>query len=247
MHLWDRPEDSWRRWGDLDPYFAVLSTDPKFRKCNFDDVNRTAFRDSGEKSIAEIIDHCAIHWPGMGRDRALDFGCGAGRLVIPLARRFKSVTGVDISPDMRRLTKEYAAETGVTGVSTIETPEQAEGVFDFVHSLMVFQHIPPERGYKLLATLIDKIAPGGVAALQVPLDDRRSLPVRYLNVMRRFTPFNAVTNIARNRSWKEPLMRMYRYDLGRMCLLAHHKGIDTLRIWTFENERFPYAYVFFVR
>ena len=35
--------------------------------------------------------------------RALDFGCGVGRLTQALARRFDTVVGVDVSPQMVRL------------------------------------------------------------------------------------------------------------------------------------------------
>jgi len=41
----------------------------------------------------------AAVFPGALRPaRALDFGCGAARLVIPLAKRFEEVVGIDISP-----------------------------------------------------------------------------------------------------------------------------------------------------
>src|SRR6185369_2772384 len=39
--------------------------------------------------------------------------------------------------------------------------------FDFICSLLVFQHIPASAGYDLIRTLIGLLRQGGVAALQV--------------------------------------------------------------------------------
>jgi SAM-dependent methyltransferase len=45
----------------------------------------------------EFVDTAA---PDLPRRRALDFGCGAGRLTQPLADRFDHAVGVDIAPSM---------------------------------------------------------------------------------------------------------------------------------------------------
>jgi SAM-dependent methyltransferase len=48
-------------------------------------------------------------------DTALDVCCGPGRLVVPLAKRVKSVTALDASPKMLELCLDYAREEGVDG------------------------------------------------------------------------------------------------------------------------------------
>jgi SAM-dependent methyltransferase len=46
-------------------------------------------------------------------DTVLDVCCGPGRLVVPLAKRAKSVTALDASPKMLELCMDYAKEEGV--------------------------------------------------------------------------------------------------------------------------------------
>ncbi|MDR0886693.1 MAG: class I SAM-dependent methyltransferase [Clostridiales Family XIII bacterium] len=52
-------------------------------------------------------------------DTVLDVCCGPGRLVVPIAARAKSVTGLDASPKMLEYLDKYAAEEGVTNYKTI--------------------------------------------------------------------------------------------------------------------------------
>ncbi len=50
---------------------------------------------------------------------ALDVGCGAGTLAIPLARRTASVTAVDFSPEMLDLVRARCAKEGVQNVAAV--------------------------------------------------------------------------------------------------------------------------------
>src|SRR5262245_31636893 len=76
--------------------------------------------------------------------RALDFGCGVGRLTRALAARFESCVGVDVSPKMvdaaRRL------NDGVPNVEFVVNRDPdlrafATGSFDLVYSSIVLQHL----------------------------------------------------------------------------------------------------------
>lgn len=247
MMMWDRPVESWQKWGARDPFYAVLSTEPRFRNAQITDSDRAEFYASGGESIREILGHVAQFQPALARGRALDFGCGAGRLVIPLAQAFDAAVGIDISEDMRRLSLSHSAEKGLDNLTVASSVEEVTGSFDFIHSLMVFQHIPTRVGMQIMSQLLERVAPDGVAALQVPLADNAGLARRCVSVMRRFTPFNAATNVMRGRDWDEPLMRMYQYDLNAICMMARCQGFDTLRVWSFDNPRFPYAYLLFMR
>ena len=62
-----------------------------------------------------IVEHLHLH-PGMN---VLDFGCGPGRLTIPLARRIGpkgEVTAVDIQPGMIERAKEKAQAAFLTNI-----------------------------------------------------------------------------------------------------------------------------------
>jgi ubiquinone/menaquinone biosynthesis C-methylase UbiE len=77
--------------------------------------------------------------------KALEIGCGPGRLMRPLSRYFAEIHGVDVSDEMIALARERLrdipnAHPHVSdGASLAEFPD---GWFDFVYSYAVFQHVP---------------------------------------------------------------------------------------------------------
>jgi SAM-dependent methyltransferase len=80
-----------------------------------------------------------------GSWRALEVGCGPGRLMRPMSRHFVEIHGVDVSDEMITRSKEKLsdiphAHTQVCDGSTL--PMFADETFDFVYSYAVFQHIP---------------------------------------------------------------------------------------------------------
>src|ERR1700677_4457119 len=80
-----------------------------------------------------------------GNWRALEIGCGPGRLMRPMSRHFVEIHGVDVSDEMITLAKQKLrdipnAHTYVTDGSTL--PMFADESFEFVYSYAVFQHIP---------------------------------------------------------------------------------------------------------
>ncbi|MEN4007403.1 MAG: class I SAM-dependent methyltransferase [Methanobacteriaceae archaeon] len=52
-------------------------------------------------------------------DTVLDIGCGNGVITVPLAKKAKSVTAMDISPKMLDLLNKNAAKEGLTNISFI--------------------------------------------------------------------------------------------------------------------------------
>ncbi len=77
--------------------------------------------------------------------RALEIGCGLGRLMRPLAARFAEIHGVDVSDEMLRRASENLREVPNARVHLTTGADLAmfpDGHFDFVYSYAVFQHIP---------------------------------------------------------------------------------------------------------
>ncbi len=77
--------------------------------------------------------------------RALEIGCGPGRLMKPLSRHFGEIHGVDVSDEMigiarRRLRDVPHAHVHATNGASLA--QFADESFDFVYSYAVFQHIP---------------------------------------------------------------------------------------------------------
>jgi SAM-dependent methyltransferase len=77
--------------------------------------------------------------------RALEIGCGPGRLMKPLSRHFGEIHGVDVSDEMIRLARERLAlipHAHVHATNGASLAQFADSSFDFVYSYAVFQHIP---------------------------------------------------------------------------------------------------------
>src|SRR6202047_2308755 len=77
--------------------------------------------------------------------RALEIGCGPGRLLRPMSRHFVEIHGVDVSDEMIALARQKLhdipnAHPHTTDGSSLRRFE--DEFFDFVYSYAVFQHIP---------------------------------------------------------------------------------------------------------
>ena len=102
--------------------------------------------------------------------RAVDVGCGPGNSTAVLAAAFPDakVLGVDSSPEM--LDAARSAHPGLSFAHADAAGGLAElpGSFDVVFSNACLQWVPDHP--VLLARLMGKVAPGGVLAVQVPVN-----------------------------------------------------------------------------
>ncbi|HKO56755.1 MAG TPA: methyltransferase domain-containing protein, partial [Thermoanaerobaculia bacterium] len=156
-----RYTDDWDELAQREPYYAVL-TEPRFLSGALDDEQRRAFFATGEADVERLL---AIAGPAFAPRTALDFGCGVGRLTLALAARAESVTGCDVSPRMLEIARRNAGEApNVRFVTTLD-----DAAYDFICSLIVFQHIPVREGLRLFAGLLRRLAPGGVAVIHFSL------------------------------------------------------------------------------
>ena len=108
--------------------------------------------------------------PKEGR-RALEIGCGPGRLMIPMSKHFGEIHGVDISDEMAALARQKLARIVHAHVhinSGADLSMFDDCYFDFVYSFVVFQHIPDKDvvlNYIREAQRVLK--PGGILACQL--------------------------------------------------------------------------------
>jgi SAM-dependent methyltransferase len=103
--------------------------------------------------------------------RALEIGCGPGRLMRPMSSRFGEIHGVDISDEMvaqaRRKLRDIP-HAHVHHVSGGDLALFASGYFDFVFSYAVFQHIPSaDLVFGYLREIVRVLKPGGLARLHI--------------------------------------------------------------------------------
>lgn len=210
----------WEEWARRDPYWAVLSV-PKFRRNALDDSALSEFFLSGREHVAHVLmvlrqnfrsDFKPLH--------SLDFGCGVGRLVIPLARCSNFVTGVDVSPTMLAEAKRNAELQNAANVRFLQTNDLDSVAFesvDMIHSFIVFQHIPPSRGEVILKKLLGKLKPGGLGALHLTVARNAPLAKRVIASVRRHSNIvNRACNLLQGRPVSGPAIHMYTYSLSNI-------------------------------
>jgi 2-polyprenyl-3-methyl-5-hydroxy-6-metoxy-1,4-benzoquinol methylase len=161
-----------RDWDDLarlDPLWAIASA-PRRRFGGWDEE---AFMASGRRKAEGLLRRLEELGVPARRERALDFGCGVGRLALPLADAFDRVTGVDIAPAMIEQARARAA--GRPGVEFVLNDREDLAVlgdarYDLVYSGLVLQHLPSrELALGALVALAARVAPGGVLVAQIPV------------------------------------------------------------------------------
>jgi 2-polyprenyl-3-methyl-5-hydroxy-6-metoxy-1,4-benzoquinol methylase len=245
--LKDNSDSSWKKWGDRDPYYGVLASD-EFKLDIITPEAKKAFFDSGRSHIRRVLSVAKDHFGEIGRKNALDFGCGAGRLVAALSGRFDSVTGVDVSPGMLSAAASDCAAQTITNVEFCLSDDQlslVRGKFDFVHSFLVFQHIPRIRGEVILSRLIHHLEPAGVIAVHVPFARHDSPGKQALHAVRKgFVPANIVVNLLKRRSWDHPFMQMNMYDMNRLLRVFSDSGLSDAFVEIADVGDFVSAFVF---
>nr|MEA2799115.1 hypothetical protein [Phenylobacterium sp.] len=210
----------WRELGKSNPYWGVISH-PDFQAENITPERIEQFYASGPFHIDPIAKELEKLTGAPPSGRALDFGCGVGRLAEAMLAYADQVTGVDISPGMLELARKRGSKVNYVG-------EIPAGPFDWINSFIVFQHIPPARGEAIIEDLLDKLAMGGMVSLQVTVwrEKTHEWP-QETGLKRLFQP-------QRQRRWarKLPLgqILMYDYDLSRIVRLLNRAGIEDMRL-----------------
>ncbi len=166
--LWNNSDKDWQTLGRVNPYYGVLSH-PEFLSANLNKDSLEEFFASGERDIEGVYSFIRAHIrPDFQPVRVLDYGCGVGRLVLPLARRSRVVVGIDVSPGMLEQARENCQKYGISTAILLHVDQMdslAPASFDLIHSVIVFQHIPVARGERILKKLIALLANGGIGAL----------------------------------------------------------------------------------
>ena len=219
----------WEEFGRLDPYYGVIS-DPKYLSHKLNDKARDEFFASGREHVARIS---ALFKEKLQVDltprRSLDFGCGVGRVLIPLADLSDETIGVDVSPSMLTEARANISERRLDNVQVVECDDSlsnVHGSFDFIHSFIVFQHIRPARGELIIERLLQHLAPEGVAALHVTYGVS-GVQAKAINFAHRRVPFaSQVFNLLRGRAWSYPTMEMNEYSIPRLIDIFGKQGID---------------------
>jgi 2-polyprenyl-3-methyl-5-hydroxy-6-metoxy-1,4-benzoquinol methylase len=211
-------DSDWQRIAESAPYFGVLS-DKRFLKPSEEDLQE--FFRTGAAHVSYILGTIRKRFGNFTPQSALDFGCGVGRTLIPIANCVQHAVGVDVAEGMRRLAKEHAAKNGVHVTVLDAVPENM--TFDWIHSAIVFQHIPPSRGYSLLKKIWNQLNQSGFMTLQITLFRDRTHVAEILRDLEAFSyDGDRVTRYVERQSHVGE-MSMYDYELSRVISLLDLK------------------------
>lgn len=228
--MFNRDTDrEWEKYGKYDPYYGVLTYD-KYRKSKMTDESKEDFFKSGYEYIDLVLKKIRKYIdPDYSVRRALDFGCGVGRLVIPLSKVAETVTGVDVSDSMLREAKKNCEARAIKNVDLEKSDDNLSsliGKFDLVHSFIVFQHIPVKRGESIFKSLIAKTEYRGVCVVHFTY--AKNCKIRKLvPLIKSYLPFaRNIINVIKGRDFFAPQMQMNNYDLNKLLFMLQEVNVS---------------------
>lgn len=159
--------ENWNTFGQKDPLWAIL-TEPtkKGNKWELDEFFQT-----GKKEISDLIKYLNEREISFSRSKALDFGCGVGRLTQALSDEFEEVHGVDIAESMISQAKKYNKHKDRCHyhVNVKEDLMLFDGNnFSFVYTNIVLQHMKPVYAKKYIKEFLRILSQEGVLVFQLP-------------------------------------------------------------------------------
>ena len=170
----DEIRKDWTTLGAAAPLWAVC-VDPAKRHGGWDDDE---FLASGRAEIDAAMARLAELGIAHGRERALDFGCGVGRLTQALCAYFEQCCGVDIAPSMIELARGHNGYGSRCRYEVNAAPDLrlfADGSFDFIYSSLVLQHMRRRYAKGYITEFLRILSPGGCLVFRLPSELRQPL------------------------------------------------------------------------
>lgn len=244
-----RSDAVWEILGRTEPYYGVI-TRGRFRRAQLDEPALHEFFQSGREHVEFVLGTIRNHlMPAFSPTRALDFGCGVGRCLVPLSAVCPAVVGVDVSDAMLAEARKNCDARSAGTVELAQADDalsQVSGPFDLVHSFLVFQHIPQKRGTRILRRLLGLLAPDGIGALQFLYSQRRGVLVPLVGSARKWLPgVNYLANLYFRKPLTEPRMEKNVYSLGGLFAMLQESGCGNVHVALHGAGEFASAFVFF--
>lgn len=234
-----RHGSEWDLLGELDPLWAVLS-DPSKKHGKWDEA---AFFRTGEVEIGAVLEVARELDHPERFERALDFGCGVGRLSRALAGHFGEVKGVDVAESMVTRAREMNRGQERCEFIVNERDDLAifpDAHFDFAYSNIVLQHLPTrEMIFGYLTEMLRTLRPGGLLVFQLP---------SRLPLLVRLQPRRTLFRVLRRLGIREPFLvrtlglhpiRMRHVPRGAVESFLSANGGEILRVVEATDRYFP--------
>lgn len=218
---------NWDGLGRVDPLWAILAYPERHR--GGWDGHEDDFFATGRQAVDEVVAMlgrvCAMP---TSTQRAMDFGCGAGRLTQGLAGHFERVDGVDIAASMVELASRHNRAGDRVEYHLNEASDLAlfdDDTFDLLLSIIVLQHIPNELKTGYLREFLRVLRPGGVAAFTVPSHGDWSIE----GIVRRVP--NSWQNVYRRRRYGyEDVMEFHPMRQARVEAVVREAGGEVVHV-----------------
>ena len=154
---------NWDAMGRRNPLTAILTT-----RLNWD-VGE--FFETGRREVEGLMRDIAELDAGPDVGRALDFGCGVGRLTQSLADHYDEVYGVDIAPSMIEKAESLNRHGGrcryvVNGEDNLRMfPDE---YFDLIYSNITLQHVKPVHALNYVKEFLRILSRRGIMVFHMP-------------------------------------------------------------------------------
>lgn len=175
-------ERTWEAHGRIDPFFGILSDPAKHGGRWAGDE----FFASGRAHVENLFRTLSDLRVPFARDACLDFGCGVGRLTVPLSDHFSRTVGVDIASSMIDRARQHNLSGDRCEFIVNREPDLglfSAAMFDVVHSSLVLQHMSPETALGYIREFFRVCKPGGLVVFQLPAELRPGGVVSTLDVL----------------------------------------------------------------
>jgi len=219
-------QKNWDEFGKTDPLWAIIvSPDKKGNKWRIDGFFRTGVEEID--TVMKYVESLSINIP---RRKALDFGCGVGRLTQRMAHYFDQVYGIDIAPSMIELAKKYNRYGEKCKYYLNETDDLklfSDDSFDFIYTNITLQHMEPSYSKNYIKEFLMILTPHGLLIFQLPSGKRNQLPSGKRRSIRQLIkliipPF--FLGVYRNINRNQPRMEMYWIKREDMVKFFEEKG-----------------------
>jgi SAM-dependent methyltransferase len=233
----DAPDPRWEAFAAREPYFAVL-TAPKFLRARLTPDAEREFFESGEMLVDYMFRLIEARLaPDFAPTSILEYGCGVGRLAIPLAqragRRGGRVLAVDRSPVMLGHARREAERRGIdnTVFATSAEFRAEDRSFDFVCCYLVLQRMREDEGLRVMREVLARLAPGGIAVFSIPYRSTVGPAVSALRWAREQVLFvNSLINLLRGQRRADPFIPSHTYDLSRLVDVIQEQLVGTMNV-----------------
>ena len=166
---------NWDNMGRRAPLTAVLTTRMSWREEDF--------FETGKNEIQELINDIASLDQSFPRGRALDFGCGVGRLTQSLADHNMEVLGVDIAPSMIGLAEKMNRHGGRCRYVLNERDDLrifGGNHFDLIYSNITLQHMEPRYAFRYVKEFLRVLSGDGLLVFHMPSERTGKNALDYL-------------------------------------------------------------------